>query len=106
MLLLMNQKKAKKQELNLKKHSERINLLKANLKKPLEKSNDSTKTLKFHRLEDENKELRDENKKLRMKFKDEIKKLVDISKASGKTVNSDKNIIDKKNHRRNHENNG
>ena len=41
-----------------------------------------------------------------MKFKDEIKKLVDISKAPGKTVNSDKNIIDKKNHRRNHENNG
>ena len=104
MLLLMNQKKAKKQELNLKKYSERINLLKAKLKKPLEKSNDSTK--KFHRLEDENKELRDENKKLRMKFKDEIKKLVDISKASGKTVYSDKNIIDKKNHRRNHENNG
>ena len=106
MLLLMNQKKAKKQELNFKKHSERINLLKAKLKKPLEKSNDSTKTLKFHRLEDENKELRDENKKLRMKFKDEIKKLVDISKASGKTVNTDKNIIDQKNHRRNHENNG
>ena len=57
--------KCKKARVKLRKHSERINLLKAELEKPLKKSNDSTKTLKFYRLEDENKKLRDENKKLK-----------------------------------------
>ena len=63
--------KGKKARIKLKKHSERINLLKAQSKKPSEKSSDFTKTSKFHRLEDENKKLRDESKKLR----DENKKL-------------------------------
>ena len=83
----------------LKKRGQRNNLLKTKSKKPSEKLNDSTKTSKFHRLEDENKKLRDENKELRheiKKLKDEIKKMVDTSKASGKTVNTDKDIIDKK----------
>ena len=68
-------------------------MLKVNPKKPLKKLNDSTEALKFYRLEDENKKLRDENKELGheiKKFMDEIKRQVDTSKASCKTVNTDK----------------
>ena len=78
-------------------------MLKVKLKKPLKKSNDSTKALKFYELEDENKKLRDENEKLRdknkelkykiKKFMDEIKRQVDTSKASCKTVNTDKKTM-------------
>ena len=71
-------KKGKKERIKLKKYSERINLLRVESNKPLKKSNNSTKTLKFYGSEDENKKLRDENKKLRnenKKFKDEIKRL-------------------------------
>ena len=67
-------------------------MLKAESNKPLKKSNSSKKTLKFYRSENENKKLRYENKN----FRDEIKRLVDTSRASGKTVNTDKDIIDKK----------
>ena len=89
--------KGKKTRIKFKKYSERINMLRAKSNKPLKKSNNSTKALKFYRSEDENKKLRDENKKLRdenKKLKDEIKRLVDTSKASVKTVNTDKKIIE------------
>ena len=59
----MNKKKGKKSRIKLKKYSERINLLRAESNKPLKKSNNSTKTLKFYGPEDENKKLRDEKKK-------------------------------------------
>ena len=72
--------KGKKARIKLKKYNERISLLRAESKKPLKKSNNSSKTLKCYRFEDENKKLRNENKKLRDENKElrqEIKKFKD-----------------------------